>query len=168
MADQKLGNLSDSATVIWPQRDPDVAFWNRTVVDPLLDIKYGFNDTTDYQHFESQVPVMDSRLQNFKQVCLKGPSSQYLTCVGTTATVHDFLASIAEYFDDKGCDMVSATAPPSETISSTVGCSFHRPHPELSHLSSVFPTSVGRIILDGVEDPITHNVPPTQNLHSRS
>ena len=47
---------------------------------------------------------MESRLQNFKQVCLKGPSSQYLTYVGTTATARDLVA-IAEYFDGKGCDI---------------------------------------------------------------
>lgn len=79
-------------------------FWNGTVVIPLLDIKYGFNDTMDYQYFESQVPVMEQRLQAFKQVCLKGPSAQFLQYVGTTATVRDLVA-IAEYFDGPGCDV---------------------------------------------------------------
>lgn len=79
-------------------------FWNGTVVQPQIDIKYGFNDTVDYQYFESQVSVMEERLQAFKQVCLKGPSSQFLPYVGTTATVRDLVA-IAEYFDGAGCDI---------------------------------------------------------------
>ena len=79
-------------------------FWNGTLVYPEIDIKYGFTDQVDYQYFESQVPVMESRLQAFKQVCLKGPSGQFLPYVGTTATVRDLVA-ISEYFDGAGCDI---------------------------------------------------------------
>ena len=81
-----------------------VDFWNGTVVFPQIDIKYGFTDPVDLQYFESQVPVMEQKLQAFKQVCLKGPSAEFLPYVGTTATVRDLVA-IAEYFDGEGCDV---------------------------------------------------------------
>jgi hypothetical protein len=47
---------------------------------------------------------MEQRWQAFKQVCLKGPSGEFLPYVGTTATARDLVA-IAEYFDGKGCDV---------------------------------------------------------------
>lgn len=79
-------------------------FWNGSLVNPRIDIKTGFSDSTDLQYFNSQVNAMDARWQAFGEVCLKAETGQYLPYVGTAATVRDLVA-IAEYFDGKGCDI---------------------------------------------------------------
>jgi hypothetical protein len=57
---------------------------------------------------------------------------------------------------------VRVTVPPSETTSSTVSLSYSPvPNPNSQPLSSVFPNRVGRIILDGMVDPLTHASKPS-------
>ena len=132
------------------------------MVFPQIDIKYGFTDPVDLQYFESQVPVMEQKLQAFKQVCLKGPSAEFLPYVGTTATVRDLVA-IAEYFDGEGCDVnyygfSYGTLIGNYLVNSK--SSTPPPHPKFS-LLPVFPNRVGRVILDGVLDPLTHTDQPS-------
>ena len=140
-------------------------FWIGTLVLPKIDIKYGFEDQNDYRYFESQVPIMEERWQTLKGVCLKGPSGQFLPYVGTTATVRDLVA-IAEHFDGKGCDINYYGISYGTTIGNYlvnsklyILCSKLR----FSH-ASVFPDRVGRIILDGVQDPVIHANRPS-HLH---
>jgi len=74
------------------------------LIYPQVDIKYGFSDLSDLEHFNSQVDVMDERLKALGEVCLKHKDGKFLPYAGTAATVRDFIA-IAEYFDGKGCDI---------------------------------------------------------------
>ena len=81
-----------------------IKFWKGTLVNPRIDIKYGFSDPSDLNYFNSQVDVMDARWKAFGEICLKHENAQYLPYLGTTATVRDLVA-IAENFDGNGCDI---------------------------------------------------------------
>ncbi|KAF9648255.1 hypothetical protein BDM02DRAFT_3115743 [Thelephora ganbajun] len=126
--------------------DEYVTFWNGTLVFPQIDIKYGFSDPKDLAYFNSQVNVMEERWKAFGKVCLKHETGQFLPYVGTTATVRDLVA-IAEYFDGKGCDINYYGL----SYGTTIG----------NYLINMFPNRVGRIILDGMEDPVTHASKPS-------
>ena len=96
--------FSPSTINCFDSMDQYLEFWNGTVVNPQVDIKYGFTDPIDLQYFNSQVSVMDERWKALAQICLKHETGQYLPYVGTTAAVRDLVA-IAEFFDGKGCDI---------------------------------------------------------------
>ena len=143
--------------------DEYLEFWNGTVVNPRIDIKYGFTDPSDLEYFNSQVSVMESRWKAFGEVCLKHETGQYLPYVGTTATVRDLVA-IAEFFDGKGCDINYYGLSYGTTIGNYLINSklfIPDPKPRFSACHPVFPNRVGRIILDGMEDPLTHASQPS-------
>ena len=140
-----------------------IKFWNGTLVYPAIDIKYGFSDPSDLEYFDSQVDAMDASWKAFGEVCLKHQTGQYLPYVGTTATVRDLVA-IAEYFDGKGCDINYYGLSYGTTIGNYLINSKPAIPPSPAPIltpSSVFPDRVGRVILDGVEDPITHASKPS-------
>jgi len=140
------------------------------LVYPKIDIKYGFSDPSDLEYFNSQVNIMDERWKAFGEVCLKHETGQFLQYVGTTATVRD-LVTIAEYFDGKGCDINYYGGSYGTTIGnylinselSISPVSNSNPQP----LSSVFPNRVGKIVLDGMEDPLTHASEPSHLYWAR-
>ena len=135
------------------------------MVYPQIDIKYGFSDLSDLEYFNSQVDVMkEERWKSFGEVCLKHKNGQFLPYVGTTATVRDLVA-IAEYFDGKGCDinyygLGYGTIIGNYLINSklTVPPVYN---PDLQPIPLVFPDRIGRVILDGVQDPVVHASMPS-------
>jgi hypothetical protein len=143
-----------------------VDFWTGTLVQPPIDIKNGFSDPSDLEYFNSQVTVMETKWKAFGDVCLKQQSGQFLPYVGTTATVRDLVA-IAEYFDGKDCDinyygMSYGTTIGNYLINSEPSIPLPVRENQNSYLvPSVFPNRVGRVILDGVEDPLTHASEPS-------
>ena len=141
-------------------QDDYKSFWNGTLVDSPVN-KYGF---VDGNFFDSQIDVMEERWKALGGVCLKHESGQFLPYVGTTATVRDLVA-IAEHFDGKGCDinyyglgygtMIGNYLINSE---STVPSVYS---PDSQPTTSAFPNRVGRIILDGMQDPSTYTSVPS-------
>ena len=140
------------------------SFWNGTLVNPQIDIKYGFSDPSDLEYFNSQVDIMEERWLAFGEVCLKHKSGQFLPYVGTTATVRDLVA-IAEYLDGKGCDINYYASGYGTTIGiylvNSESIPFPISHPDSQSIPPVFPDRVGRIILDGMQNPVIRTSVPS-------
>ncbi|KAG8707348.1 hypothetical protein FRC09_001879 [Ceratobasidium sp. 395] len=115
------------------------SFWHGTVPDAGLEARGDFTDPEDIKNFYSQEPEVDRLLGELSQRCSK-LSPDFLQYVGTDAAVWDLL-SLNAYFSPAGHYLINYWG---FSYGTAIGAYF----------VNMFPEYVGRVILDGVVDPV--------------
>ncbi|QRV81574.1 tRNA-dihydrouridine synthase 4 [Ceratobasidium sp. AG-Ba] len=123
------------------------AFWERTIPYNGLEARGDFTDQADLDAFFDQVPKVDELMVKLGRKCLQY-SPDTFQYVGTTATVRDMVA-LHDHLEgpDKPINYWGIS------YGSAIGIYF----------VNMFPGRVGRVVLDGVVDPVYWaNVPAHQ------
>ncbi|RDX45240.1 alpha/beta-hydrolase [Lentinus brumalis] len=115
------------------------SFFNGTIELTGIEETGNFTDPADVQALLAQAPTVQKKYEELGQKCLNSSSGKYLKYVGTAAAVRD-MVSIANVLD--GPDA------PINFIGLSYGTLIG------SWFVNMFPERVGRVILDGVVDPI--------------
>ncbi|KAI0350508.1 alpha/beta-hydrolase [Trametes cingulata] len=115
------------------------AFWNGTIELSGIEMTGNFTDPDDIQALLSQANIMQKKYEEFGRRCLQHPTGKYLKYVGTAATVRDMVA-LADALDGPGSPVNYAGV----SYGTVLGAWF----------VNMFPERVGRVILDGVVDPL--------------
>ncbi|PIL25655.1 hypothetical protein GSI_11405 [Ganoderma sinense ZZ0214-1] len=116
------------------------AFFNGTIELAGIEYTGNFTDATDIEILYSQASIMQQKYKKLGEKCLSGPSGKYLRYVGAAATVRDLVA-LADALDG-----------PNQSVN-YIGTSYGTLLG--SWFVNMFPERVGKVILDGVVDPIT-------------
>ncbi|KAI0689850.1 alpha/beta-hydrolase [Cerioporus squamosus] len=116
------------------------SFFNGTIELTGIEETGNFTDSADVQTLLAQGPTMQKKYEELGQKCLNSPNGKYLKYVGTAAAVRD-MVSIANVLD--GPDA------PINYLGVSYGTLIG------SWFVNMFPQRVGRVILDGVVDPVT-------------
>ncbi|KAG8782147.1 hypothetical protein FRC12_021173 [Ceratobasidium sp. 428] len=129
---------SDLQPACFVSRAEENIFWNGSIARVGIEARGNFTDQTDLDAFYAQVPAVDELLSEFGQRCHK-LSPDVLQYVGTAATVRDMVA-LHDYLEgsDKPIDYWGMS------YGTIVGVYF----------VNMFPDRVGRVVLDGVVDPL--------------
>ncbi|RPD70247.1 alpha/beta-hydrolase [Lentinus tigrinus ALCF2SS1-7] len=115
------------------------AFFNGTIELTGIEETGNFTDPADIDALLAQAPIMQKKYEEVGQKCLNSPNGKFLKYVGTAAAVRD-MVSIANVLDG-----------PSAAIN-FVGISYGTLIG--SWFVNMFPERVGKVILDGVIDPV--------------
>ncbi|RPD55343.1 alpha/beta-hydrolase [Lentinus tigrinus ALCF2SS1-6] len=115
------------------------AFFNGTIELTGIEETGNFTDPADINALLAQAPIMQKKYEQLAQKCMQSPSGKFLKYIGTAAAVRD-IVSIANALD--GPDA------PINYIGTSYGTLIG------SWLVNMFPERVGRVVLDGVFDPI--------------
>ncbi|KAG8774827.1 hypothetical protein FRC12_001794 [Ceratobasidium sp. 428] len=128
------------------------AFWNGTIPGTGLEARGNFTDQTDLDAFYAQEPEVDKLLVELGQRCLQY-SPDTFQYVGTAAAVRDMVA-LHDYFEgpDKPLDYWGFS------YGTVIGIYF----------VNMFPDRVGRVIIDGVVDPVFWANRPPHEFWARS
>ncbi|KAI0673272.1 TAP-like protein-domain-containing protein [Trametes maxima] len=116
-----------------------IAFWNGTIELSGIEMTGNFSDPQDVQALLSQAHVMQTKYEELGQRCLQHPSGKFLKYVGTAATARDIVA-LADALDGPGSPVNFAGT----SYGSLLG----------SWLIQMFPERIGRVLLDGIIDPV--------------
>ncbi|KAG8744376.1 hypothetical protein FRC10_010263 [Ceratobasidium sp. 414] len=113
------------------------AFWEGTIPRAGLEARGNFTDPADLKAFYDQVPEVDTLLKDLGQKCL-AYSPDTFQYVGSAATVRDLVA-LHDYLEgsDKPIDYWGFS------YGTVIGIYF----------VNMFPSRVGRVVIDGVVDP---------------
>ncbi|KAI1791401.1 alpha/beta-hydrolase [Ganoderma leucocontextum] len=116
------------------------AFFNNTIELTGIEYTRNFTDAADVEALLSQASLMQQKYEEVGKKCLNGPSGRYLKYVGAAATVRDLVA-LADALDgpDKPVNYIGIS------YGTLLG----------SWFVNMFPERVGKVILDGVVDPVT-------------
>ncbi|KAI0709175.1 alpha/beta-hydrolase [Earliella scabrosa] len=114
-------------------------FFNGTIELTGIEETGNFSDPADVQALLSQASLMQKKYEQVGKKCLKAPNGKFLRYIGTAAAVRD-MVSIANIID--GPDV------PINYIGNSYGTLVG------SWFVNMFPERVGRVILNGVIDPI--------------
>ncbi|KAG9118282.1 hypothetical protein FRC07_007277 [Ceratobasidium sp. 392] len=116
----------------------EAAFWDNTIPHTGLEARGNFTDQADLKAFFAQVPEVDSLLTKLGKKCLEY-SPDTLQYVGTAAAVRDMVA-LHDYLEgpDKPIDFWGFS------YGTSIGL----------YLINMFPERVGRVVIDGVIDPV--------------
>ncbi|KAI0769263.1 alpha/beta-hydrolase [Trametes elegans] len=114
-------------------------FWNGTL--ELSGIEYAGNFTEQYDigALLSQAPLMQEKYEELGKRCLRQPGGQYLRYMGTAATARDIIALV---------DMLDGPGSPVNFIGLSYGSLLG------SWLVNMFPERVGRVLIDGIINPV--------------
>ncbi|KAI0723376.1 alpha/beta-hydrolase [Earliella scabrosa] len=115
------------------------AFFNGTIEITGIEYTGNFDDPADVQRLLSQAPRMQELYEELGQRCLNSSNGRFLRYMGTSATVRD-MVSIADALD--GPDS------PINYFGISYGTMLG------AWFINMFPERVGRVILDGVLDPV--------------
>ncbi|RPD63511.1 alpha/beta-hydrolase [Lentinus tigrinus ALCF2SS1-6] len=115
------------------------AFFNGTIELTGIEETGNFTDPADINALLAQAPIMQKKYEEVGQKCLHSQSGKYLKYLGTAAAVRD-MVSIANVLD--GPDA------PINYIGTSYGTLIG------SWFINMFPERVGRVVLDGVVDPL--------------
>ncbi|KAI0709174.1 Alpha/Beta hydrolase protein [Earliella scabrosa] len=115
------------------------AFFNGTIEMNGITYTGNFTNSTDVQNLLSQAPSFEEKYEQVGQKCLNGSNGDFLQYMGTAATVRDMVA-IADVLD--GPDA------PINYFGISYGALLG------SWFINMFPERVGRVIIDGVPDPV--------------
>ncbi|KAI0369592.1 alpha/beta-hydrolase [Pilatotrama ljubarskyi] len=115
------------------------AFWNGTIEHSGIEMTGTFRDPGDIERLLSQATVMQKKYEEFGRRCLQHPTGKYLRYVGTAATVRDMVA-LADELDGPGSPVNYAGI----SYGTVLGAWF----------VNMFPERVGRVVLDGVINPL--------------
>ncbi|KAI9058621.1 hypothetical protein FKP32DRAFT_1680355 [Trametes sanguinea] len=114
-------------------------FWNGTIELTGIEMTRNFTDPADIQALLSQAPIMQQKYEELGQRCMQHPSGKYLKYIGTTAGVRDMVA-LADALDGPEAP-INYIGISSRTL---LG----------SWFVNMFPERVGRVVLDGVVNPV--------------
>ncbi|KAG8717827.1 hypothetical protein FRC08_006556 [Ceratobasidium sp. 394] len=145
--------LSEPQPDCFTTRTEEDAFWNGSIARVGIEARGDFTDQVDLDAFYAQIPFVDKLLAEFGQRCQEH-SPDVLPYVGTTATVRDMVA-LHDYLEgpDK---LVNYWGFSYGTI---IGIYF----------VNMLPDRVGRVVLDGVSDPLYWaNKPPHEAVNVES
>ncbi|RPD63522.1 alpha/beta-hydrolase [Lentinus tigrinus ALCF2SS1-6] len=135
-----VGNLTIPGEIFCFEDLADyAAFFNSTIELTGIEETGNFTDPADIDALLAQAPIMQKKYEEVGQKCLNSPNGKFLKYVGTAAAVRD-MVSIANVLDG-----------PSAPIN-FVGISYGTLIG--SWFVNMFPERVGRVILDGVIDPV--------------
>ncbi|KAG9107874.1 hypothetical protein FRC07_008567 [Ceratobasidium sp. 392] len=123
-------------------------FWQGTIPRAGLEARGNFTDPEDLAVFNAQVPQVDVLLQQLGEQCLKFSPNTY-EYVGSVAVVRDLLA-MNDYLEG-----------PNKTVNFW-GLSYGTLLG--SYLVNMFPDRVGRVIIDGVLDPVVWSTRPGHEI----
>ncbi|KAI0769285.1 alpha/beta-hydrolase [Trametes elegans] len=118
------------------------AFWNGTIELSGIEVGGNFTNQEDIDALLAQAPVLQKKYEELGERCLRHATGKYLKYVGTAATVRDMVA-LADHLDGP------------EKLINYAGTSYGTILGEW--FINMFPERVGRILLDGVVDPIAIN-----------
>ncbi|CAE6451043.1 unnamed protein product [Rhizoctonia solani] len=132
-----VGNSAPSTTC-FETAEEEVAFWNGTFIQSGLEARDNFTSQADLDEFYGQVGEVDDLLTRFGKQCVAhNPNSfQY---VGTAAVVRDMVAMHDLFEGPKRAINFWGIS-----YGTVVGV----------YLVNMFPDRVGRIVIDGVVDPV--------------
>ncbi|KAI8974213.1 TAP-like protein-domain-containing protein [Trametes punicea] len=114
-------------------------FWNGTIELTGIEMTGNFTDPDDINALLSQAPIMQKKYEDLGERCLQHPTGKYLRYLGTAATVRDMVA-LADALDGPGAPVNYAGI----SYGTVLG----------SWFVNMFPERVGRVIVDGVLNPI--------------
>ncbi|KAG8720235.1 hypothetical protein FRC09_009872 [Ceratobasidium sp. 395] len=124
------------------------AFWQGTIPRAGLEARGNFTDPGDLAAFNAQVPEVDVLLKQLGEQCLKFSPNTY-QYVGSVAVVRDLLA-MNDYLEG-----------PNKTVNFW-GLSYGTLLG--AYLVNMFPNRVGRVVLDGVVDPVVWSTRPGHEI----
>ncbi|KAG8780060.1 hypothetical protein FRC12_023502 [Ceratobasidium sp. 428] len=124
------------------------AFWQGTIPRAGLEARGNFTDPGDLAAFNAQVPEVDVLLKQLGERCLKFSPNTY-QYVGSVAVVRDLLA-MNDYLEG-----------PNKTVNFW-GLSYGTLLG--AYLVNMFPDRVGRVVLDGVLDPVVWSTRPGHEI----
>ncbi|KAI0686870.1 alpha/beta-hydrolase [Cerioporus squamosus] len=129
-----------------------LTFFNGTIELTSIEQTANFTDPADVNALLAQAPIMQKKYEELGQKCLNSPNGKYLKYIGTPATVRDIVS------------MANAIDGPDAPINyygisggSTIG----------SYLVNMFPERVGRMVIDGIVNPVTYATQKPSTLWSR-
>ncbi|RPD70273.1 alpha/beta-hydrolase [Lentinus tigrinus ALCF2SS1-7] len=117
------------------------AFFNGTIELTGIEETGNFTDPADIDALLAQAPTMQKKYEQLGQKCMQSPNGKFLKYIGTAAAVRD-MVSIANALD--GPDA------PINYIGVSYGTLIG------SWFVNMFPERVGRVIIDGVIDPLAY------------
>ncbi|RDX55206.1 alpha/beta-hydrolase [Lentinus brumalis] len=116
------------------------AFFNGTIELTGIEETGNFTDPADVNALLAQAPIMQKKYEELGQKCLSSPSGKYLKYIGTAATVRD-IVSMANAIDGPDAP-INYYGISGGTI---IG----------SYFVNMFPERVGKVVIDGVVNPVT-------------
>ncbi|KAI0369591.1 alpha/beta-hydrolase [Pilatotrama ljubarskyi] len=125
------------------------AFWNGTIELSGIEMTGNFTDREDVKALLSQAGIMQEKHEELGRRCLEQPTGRYLKYVGTAATVRDLVAL---------ADALDGPQSPVNYMGVSYGTIIG------AWLVNMFPERVGRVILDGVIDPLLFATEETSTL----
>ncbi|KAI0709137.1 hypothetical protein C8Q76DRAFT_799168 [Earliella scabrosa] len=149
-----VGLSTPSDTQCFESMAEYTAFFNGTIEDMGIEYIGNFTDPTDVQNLLSQAPSFEEKYEQLAQRCLNSTNGKFLRYMGTSATVRDMVA-IADVLDGP------------DTPINYFGISYGTLLG--SWFINMFPERVGRVVVDGVIDPIfyaTQELSPNWAAHS--
>ncbi|KAI0369593.1 alpha/beta-hydrolase [Pilatotrama ljubarskyi] len=114
-------------------------FWNGTIELSGIEMTGNFTDPSDIHALLSHATIMQDKYEEFGRRCLQHSAGKDLRYVGTAATVRDMVA-LADALDGPGSPVNYAGI----SYGTVLG----------SWFINMFPERVGRVILDGVINPL--------------
>ncbi|TFK83378.1 alpha/beta-hydrolase [Polyporus arcularius HHB13444] len=114
-------------------------FFNGTIELTGIEETGNFTDPADVKALLAQAPIMQTKYEEVGQKCLRSSGGKFLKYIGTAAAVRD-MVSIANVLDGPEA--------PINYMGTSYGTLIG------SWFVNMFPERVGRVILDGVFDPI--------------
>ncbi|RDX45242.1 alpha/beta-hydrolase [Lentinus brumalis] len=142
-----VGNVTvPGDTFCFDNREEYEALFNGTVELTGIEEIGNFANDSDVQALLDQASALQQKYEEVGQRCLNSPNGKYLRYLGTAATVRD-MASIADALDGP------------ETPINYLGISYGTLIG--SWFVNMFPERVGRVVLDGIIDPVffgTHEI----------
>ncbi|KAI0769264.1 alpha/beta-hydrolase [Trametes elegans] len=114
-------------------------FWNGTLELSGIEFSGNFTDHYDIDALLSQAQLMQAKYEELGQRCLSQPGGRYLPYVGTAATARD-IAALADALDGPGSPINFFGL----SYGSLLG----------SWLINMFPERVGKVIIDGIINPV--------------
>ncbi|KAM5541070.1 hypothetical protein V8D89_005381 [Ganoderma adspersum] len=115
------------------------AFFNGTIELTGIEYTGNFSDAAEVETLYSQASITQQKYKKLGEKCLSGPSGKYLRYVGAAATVRDLVAL---------ADALDGPHQPVNYIGTSYGTLLG------SWFVNMFPERVGKVILDGVVDPV--------------
>ncbi|RPD63529.1 alpha/beta-hydrolase [Lentinus tigrinus ALCF2SS1-6] len=117
-----------------------LTFFNGTIELTGIEETGNFTDPADVSALFAQAPVVQKKYEELGQKCLNAPTGKYLKYIGTSAAVRD-MVSIANAIDGPDAPINYYGI----SYGSLIG----------SWFVNMFPERVGRVMLDGIVNPVT-------------
>ncbi|RPD70219.1 hypothetical protein L226DRAFT_616293 [Lentinus tigrinus ALCF2SS1-7] len=135
-----VGNLTMPGEILcFDSLEEYEAFFNGTIELTGIEETGNFANASDVQALFNQAPIMQAKYEELGRRCLNSPNGKYLRYIGTAATVRD-MVSIADALDGPGT--------PINYLGISYGTLIG------SWFINMFPERVGRVVFDGVIDPV--------------